>query len=113
MADVLGNFEQAVLLALLHPNSDLGKQGYGRAVLKEVQLRLDRDVSAGAVYSTLSRLEAKGLIRSEVREGTQARGGLPKRFYALTEAGIQALDEAAQMVTRLWSGVRIPLRSAR
>ena len=113
MADVLGTFEQAVLLGLLHPKSELGKEGYGRAVLKEVQLRLDREVSAGAVYSTLTRLEAKGLIRSEVKEGTQARGGLPKRFYEVTDDGIQALNDAAAVVDRLWSGVRTPLRSTR
>ncbi len=110
MADVLGTFEQAVLLALLHPKSELGREGYGRAVLKEVELRLDRDVSAGAVYSTLTRLEAKGLIRSEVKEGAPSRGGLPRRYYAVTNDGIQALNDAAAVVDRLWSGVRTPLR---
>jgi PadR family transcriptional regulator, regulatory protein PadR len=113
VADVLGTFEQAVLLALLHPISELGKERYGRAVLKEVQLRLDREVSAGAVYSTLTRLETKGLVRSEVKEGTQARGGLPRRYYAVTKDGIQALNDAAAVVDRLWSGVRTPLRETR
>ena len=75
MADVLGTFEQAVLVALVRPSTALGKEGYGRAVWKEVQLRLDRPVSAGAVYATLDRLEQKGLISSEIRAGDDARGG--------------------------------------
>src|SRR5262249_395128 len=65
MADVLGTFEQAVLMALIKPTTALGKEAYGRAVLKEVQVRLDREVSAGAVYATLDRLEQKGLISSK------------------------------------------------
>ncbi len=59
VADVLGTFEQAVLLALARPKTALGKQAFGRAILKEVQNRLDRAVSAGAVYATLDRLEQK------------------------------------------------------
>jgi PadR family transcriptional regulator len=56
MAEVLGTFEQAILLALVR----LGRDAYGRAVLKEVRVRLRRDVVAGAVYATLDRLEQKG-----------------------------------------------------
>ena len=78
VAEVLGTFEQAVLLALARPKTPLGKEGYGRAVLKEVQLRLDREVSAGAVYATLDRLEKKGLISSQVR----AMSGSPAALAA-------------------------------
>src|ERR1700730_6165493 len=56
VAEHLGAFEQAVLLALVRPQTPLGREGYGRAILKEVQHRLERDVSAGAVYATLDRL---------------------------------------------------------
>ena len=62
MADVLGNFEQAVLLSVLR----LGEDAYGRAIFAEVQTRLDRDVAAGAVHSTLNRLEGKGLLTSSL-----------------------------------------------
>ncbi len=62
MADILGAFEQAVLLAIVR----LGEDAYGRAVLKEVQVRLDRDVAAGAVHATLDRLENKGLVGSRL-----------------------------------------------
>jgi len=99
-----------VLLAVLRPKTKLGKEGYGRAVLKEVQLRLEREVSAGAVYATLNRLEEKGLLRSELRDGGEARGGLPKRHYIVEPDGIQAMNEAAAVVERIWAGVRTPLR---
>ena len=57
MADVIGQIEQTVLLALAR----LGRHAYGRAILNEIQVRLNRDVTAGAVSATLERLEAKGL----------------------------------------------------
>ena len=71
MADVLGSFEQAVLLAILR----LGDEAYGRAILKEVQRRLERDVPHGAVHVTLERLEQKGLLRSRLGSGTPVRAG--------------------------------------
>lgn len=82
MADVVGPFEQAVLVALIR----LGKNAYGRAVLNEVQMRLNRDVSAGAVYATLERLEAKGLASSRLAPGTAVRGGRARRYFAPTSA---------------------------
>jgi PadR family transcriptional regulator PadR len=112
VADVLGTFEQAVLLALARPKSALGKEAYGRAILKEVQLRLDREVSAGAVYATLDRLEQKGLISSEVREGDEKRAGLPRRYYAIEAQGIAALNDAKLVVDRMWLGVTWPLKGA-
>ena len=77
MADTLGAFEQAVLLAILRR----GDNAYGRAVLNEVQTRLDRSVAAGAVHATLERLERKGLIGSRLGTGTPVRGGRARRFY--------------------------------
>ena len=73
MSEHLGIFEQAVLLSLAHPRTDFGREGYGRAILKEVQHRLERDVSAGAVYATLDRLEEKGLITSKLAPGSAVR----------------------------------------
>lgn len=110
MADILGNFEQAVLLGLARPKTEMGKEAYGRALLKEVQLRLGREVSAGAVYATLNRLEEKGLIASEVRPGNPARRGLPRRIYRIQPEGIRALNDAKATVDRLWADVRRPLK---
>ena len=66
MAEVIGHFEQAVLVALVR----LGSEAYGRAILNEVQKRLEREISAGAVYATLERLEAKGFALSRLAPGT-------------------------------------------
>jgi PadR family transcriptional regulator, regulatory protein PadR len=110
MADVLGAFEQAVLLGLAKPSTPLGKEGYGRAVLKEVEIRLGRTISAGAVYATLDRLEAKGLISSKVGAGTAARDGRPRRYYAIEAEGIRALNSAKAASDRMWAGVRWPLK---
>ena len=112
MAEVLGTFEQAVLLALLCPKTALGRKGYGRAVFKEVQLRLDREVSAGAVYATLDRLEKKGMVSSEIREGDEQRGGLPRRYFTVEPEGVQALNQAKATVDRVWAGVKLPIKGA-
>ena len=110
MATHLGIFEQAILLALVRPRTELGREGYGRAILKEVQHRLQRAVSAGAVYATLDRLEAKGLVSSRVADGTAIRAGRPRRHYAIEPAGLRALHEARSAADRLWAGIRLPLK---
>jgi PadR family transcriptional regulator len=106
MADLIGPFEQAVLLALVR----LGKDAYGRAILNEVQGRQNRDVSAGAVYATLERLESKGLASSELAPGTAIRGGRSRRYFVPTGAGIRALNAAKSASDKLWQGFAWPLR---
>jgi DNA-binding PadR family transcriptional regulator len=112
MAEHLGTFEQAVLLSVVHPHTALGREGYGRAILKEVQHRLEREVAAGAVYATLDRLERKGLISSRLAEGSAVRGGRPKRHYSIEPKGLRALHAARAAAARLWSGVRLPLKGS-
>jgi PadR family transcriptional regulator PadR len=106
MADVIGHFEQAVLLTLIR----LGKEAYGRAILSEVQVRLNRDVSAGAVYATLERLETKGLASSTLAPGTAVRAGRARRYFTLTGAGVRALNEARSATDNLWQGLAWPVR---
>jgi DNA-binding PadR family transcriptional regulator len=106
MGLVIGQFEQAVLLALVR----LGDDAYGRAILNEVQARLDRDVSAGAVYATLERLEAKELISSQLAPGTAIRGGRARRYFSPTGAGIRALNDARLATHNLWRGFTRPLK---
>lgn len=107
MPDVIGNFEQAVLLAIIH----LGKDAYGRAVFNEVQRRLARDLSAGAVYTTLERLETKGLVSSRLAPGTALRGGRARRYFVATGAGVRALKQARSAVETLWKDVVWPLKA--
>jgi DNA-binding PadR family transcriptional regulator len=106
MAEDLGAFEQAVLLAVVRLLDD----AYGRAILKEVKERLERDVAAGAVHATLSRLEQKGLLTSSLGSGTPIRGGRARRFYKLQPAGQRALNDARAAIDNLWLGLRWPLR---
>jgi len=107
MSDILGTFEQAVLLAV----AKLGDNAYGRAVLKEVAIRLDRDVAAGAVYATLDRLEAKELLSSRLAAGTPSRGGRDRRYYKLEAAGMAALNETRAMLESLWRDAAWPIGS--
>ena len=106
MAEIIGQFEQAVLVALVH----LGKEAYGRAILNEVQQRLDREVSAGAVYATLERLEGKGLASSKLAPGTAIRGGRARRYFAPTASGVRALNAAKSASDSLWHGLGWPLK---
>jgi DNA-binding PadR family transcriptional regulator len=107
MADVLGTFEQAVLLSILR----LREQGYGRAILKEVQRRTGRESAAGAVYATLERLEAKGLVSSRLGSGTPIRDGRPRRYYTVTAAGVTALNDARETMRTIWRGFNVPLKA--
>src|SRR4030095_472917 len=110
MAEHLGIFEQAVLLALVRPRTELGRAGYGPAILTAVPHLLERTIWAGAVYATLDRLEEKGLVSSRVAEGSAVRGGRPRRHYAIEPAGLRALHDARSASERLWAGVRLPLK---
>jgi DNA-binding PadR family transcriptional regulator len=107
MADVLGAFEQAVLLAVLR----LGSDAYGRAILKEVGRRLNRDVAPGAVHSTLDRLEGKGLVSSFVGAGTPVRDNRARRYYCVEGAGLRALNDARAAHEQLWRGFARPLKA--
>jgi DNA-binding PadR family transcriptional regulator len=92
MADVLGVFEQAVLVAVMK----LRGEGYGRTILKEVHLRLARDVTASAVYATLDRLEDKGLVASRAGQATPACGGRARtalRDYRIGRARAERLAQ--------------------
>ena len=82
-AIVLGDFEQLVLFAVLR----LGDECYGASLQREICDRTGRDVSLSAVYTTLDRLETKGLVRSWTGEPTPQRGGRRKKHYALLPAG--------------------------
>ena len=107
MADILGSFEQAVLLAIVRLESG----AYGRAILKEVGERLERDVAAGAVQATLERLERKGLVRSKVGSGTPIRDGRARRFYTVLSEGLRALDDARKTHETIWRGFSRPMKA--
>ena len=97
----LGDFEQLVLFGVLR----LGDEAYGAAIRQEIHARSGRDVSINAVYTTLDRLEAKGLLRSWTGEPTAQRGGRRRKFYALQPAGNEALRHAYQALQSMASGL--------
>ncbi|MDX1494342.1 MAG: helix-turn-helix transcriptional regulator, partial [Longimicrobiales bacterium] len=86
----LGEFEQVVLLAV----AQLEGRGYGVSIRREIDERGGRDVSIGAVYATLSRLEDKGFLSSWEGEPTAKRGGRARRYYRLEPSGARALRAA-------------------
>ncbi|HEV2485458.1 MAG TPA: helix-turn-helix transcriptional regulator [Terracidiphilus sp.] len=104
MAELLGTFEQSVLLSIF----GLGPEAYGRAILSRVQETLERDVAAGAVYATLERLEARGLVSSRLAAGTAVRGGRARRYYALAAEGQRALGDTRRALTAMWNNVHLP-----
>jgi DNA-binding PadR family transcriptional regulator len=110
LAEILGTFEQAVLLALARPQTELGKEAYGRAILKEVELRVGYEVAAGAVYSTLERLEGTGFVSSRLAQGNAVRGGRPRRHYVIEPSGIRALNQSKAAVDCIWAYVKCPLK---
>ena len=97
----LGEFEHIVLLTLLR----LETNAYGAAIRQLLQSEIDRDVALGALYSTLERMERKGLVVSKLGESTAQRGGRPKRFFSVTGEGKAALKHAKQAMDTMWQGI--------
>jgi DNA-binding PadR family transcriptional regulator len=102
---VLGDFEQLVLLGVLR----LGEDAYGAAIRQEIHARSGRDVSINAVYTTLDRLETKGLVRSWTGDPTPQRGGRRRKFYALRPVGLAALRQAYHAFTAMAEGLHARL----
>jgi DNA-binding PadR family transcriptional regulator len=105
--EFLGSLEQIVLLALLR----LGTNAYGVAVRAEIEKRTGRGLSIGAIYSTLSRLEAKGYVRSETGEATAERGGRAKRYFRVEADGLRALRASQRAIDHMTAGLRKRLGS--
>jgi DNA-binding PadR family transcriptional regulator len=99
--DHLGEFEHLVLLAILR----LGDGAYAPAILDEIERRTGRPPSAGSVYVTLDRLEEKGLIRSRLEAGGDERGGRPRRYVAVTAAGLRRVRASRAALVALWRGL--------
>ena len=99
----LGEFEQLILLAILR----LGDRAYGVTIRTEISERAGRTVAPGALYTTLDRLEDKGLVKARVGEPTPQRGGRAKRFFTVTASGARALARAQHAFQRLLEGLDV------
>jgi DNA-binding PadR family transcriptional regulator len=107
--DSLGEFEQLLLLAIVH----LSDNAYGVTIRREIEERTGRDVATGAIYTALDRLERKGFVRSAMSEPTAERGGRSKRHFRIKAAGAAALRESRARLERMWAGISPDLGKTR
>lgn len=107
--EALGEFEQLVLLAILH----LGDDVYGVPIVDEIERRTGRKVAQAAVYITLRRLEQKGLLTSWMSEPTAERGGKARRCVKVSRAGTTLLRDSRLALDKMWRGLDPELRGNR
>ncbi len=99
--DKLGEFEELTLLATCAIKGDV----YGVPVQQYVEKVTGRNVTMGAVYAALARLDDKGYVRSFLGEATQVRGGKRKRLYQATAAGLLAVKELRRVREQIWRAI--------
>jgi DNA-binding PadR family transcriptional regulator len=97
----LGEFEEIVLLTVgvLHGDA------YGVTIKDDIEHRLKREVSIGALQVTLRRLESKGFLKSKLGEASENRRGRPKLFFEITAYGKKALDYSKESRDELWKAL--------
>ncbi|MFZ0820214.1 MAG: helix-turn-helix transcriptional regulator [Candidatus Acidiferrales bacterium] len=99
----LGEFEQVVILAILR----LGDSAYGVTIRGEIAACTRREPAPGALYTTLDRLEEKGLVRSQMGDPTPERGGRAKRYFTVTKPGRAAVTHAQRSYQALLKGLHL------
>lgn len=99
--ETLGEFEQMVLLAVIHLDGEV----YGVPIVDEIERRTGRKVVHAAVYVTLRRLEQKGLLKSWKSDPTPERGGKARRCVEVTRTGLALLRDSRTALDRMWQGL--------
>ncbi len=107
MSRALGEFEQLVLFALI----ELADDAYGASIGRAIERRTGRQVSAGAIYTTLDRLAARGLVTAEVGAPTPERGGRRRKYYRLEPDGAMALSRSVHRLRAMSEGLLPRLES--
>jgi DNA-binding PadR family transcriptional regulator len=97
----LGEFEEVVMLTV----GILYRDAYGVSIKKEIETRLHRQVSVGALQTALRRLEQKGYLKSHEGESTQERAGRPKRYFTITAYGKKAMEYTRNTREELWRAI--------
>ena len=97
----LGEFELLMLLAVLR----LGEDAYGVTIRDEIERETSREVTVGAIYKTLGRLQRKGYVSVRIGEPTPQRGGRRKKLYRLEPLGSRALRQSVADLRRLTRGL--------
>jgi PadR family transcriptional regulator PadR len=106
--DYLGEFEHIIVLAILR----LKDLAYGVTVRQEIESRTQREVSIGAVYATLDRLETKGYVTSYQGDPTPERGGRSKRFFRVTAKGMAAVNSTHCALQSMIEGLNLTRSSS-
>jgi DNA-binding PadR family transcriptional regulator len=97
----LGEFEEIVMLTV----GVLYDEAYGVSIKKEIETRLSRKVSVGALQTALRRLEDKGYLKSREGEATEERAGRPKKYFQITAYGKRAMEYTKSTRDELWSAI--------
>ena len=97
----LGEFEEIVLLTV----AILNGEAYGVSIIEEIEERLERQVSPGAIQTVLKRLEDKEMLKSAFGEATKIRGGKRKRYYTITAEGQKVLRHTKEQRISLWNAI--------
>ena len=97
----LGEFEEVVMLTV----GVLYKDAYGVSIKKDIEARLSRNVSVGALQTALKRLEDKGYLRSHEGEATEERAGRPKKYFQITALGKKAMEYSKSTRDELWRAI--------
>jgi len=98
---MMGEFEYLILAAA----AKLGDEAYGAAIRMEIEQATGEHCSIGALYTTLDRLEGKGLIKTRMGDPTPQRGGRSKRMVSITTEGVEAASEFYAAIAKLSRGV--------
>src|ERR1700684_1202658 len=98
---MLGEFEYLLITTAAR----LGNEAYGAVIRKELDATTGRKCSIGALYTTIDRLETKGLLKTWMGEATAQRGGRAKRMVRVTAKGMQAAKDFYDAITRVRRGV--------
>jgi PadR family transcriptional regulator, regulatory protein PadR len=97
----LGEFEEIVMLTV----AVLYKDAYGVSIKNDIERRLNRSVSVGALQTALRRLEDKGFLKSHEGESTQERAGRPRRYFLVTALGKRAMEYTMDTRRKLWQAI--------
>ena len=97
----LGEFEELVILAV----GILNNEAYSVSIKDELEARLARTVSMGALHTALRRMEEKGFLKSYAGDATEERAGRPKRYFEITAMGKKAMQYTKETRDALWKAI--------
>ena len=97
----MGEFEEIVILTI----GILNNEAYSVSIKDEIESRLSRPVSLGALHTALKRLEQKGFVRSHTGESTEERAGRPRQYFEITALGKKAMQHAKETRDELWKAI--------